>query len=172
MLEAKSNIFNIQNQNNDKINIKNIKNITKEDEIFITKNDLSIIDVFFNNSYSKVIINDDYSEFHKYEINLEIKADKILKNKKLISDDIFVFKYKNEDLEFKNKDICSKFKKKITEQELIINEKIIFYEFFEKNKGNMNLYLKLLDDYANLIIYSSENIDKIEKASKKKICKL
>lgn len=173
LLEAKSKIFDIQNPNNDKINIKNI---IKEDEIFVIKNDLSIYDVIFNYSYRKVIINDDYSEFNKYEINLEyieeMLTDELLKNKKLISDDIFIFTYKNEDLEFKNKDICTKFKNKISEEELSINDKIIFYEYFNQNKGVVKLHLRLLDDFANLIIYSTENIDKIQELSKTKICKL
>ena len=171
--KSKNKNFDVQNQNKEKINIQNI---TKEDEIFVTKNDLSINNVLFNCSYRKVIINDDYSEFNKYEINLEyieeIMTDKLLKNKKLISDDIFEFKYKNEDLEFKNKDICTKFKKNINEEELSINDKIIIYEYFKENKGNVNLLLKLLDDFTTLIIYSCENIGKIEETSKIKLCKL
>ena len=99
-------------------------------------------------------------------------TDKILKNKKLIKNDIFEFKYKNEDLEFKNKDICSKFKKNINEENLILNDKIIIYNFFEENKGNVNLHLKLLDDFTNLIKYSNENVDKKEEISQINIFKL
>ena len=172
LLDAKSKIFDVQNQKKDKINIQNI---TKEDDIFITKNDL-IQNLLFNYSYRKIIINGKYSDFNKYEIDLEyieeIMTDKLLKNKKLISDEIFEFKYKNEDLEFKNKDICTKLKEKIFEEELNINDKTIIYEYFQKNKGDVNLHLKLLDDFANLIHYTGENIDKIEEASKTKICDL
>ena len=173
LLKDKSKFFDAQNHNQNKINIQNI---TKEDEIFITKNDLSINNVLFNYSYRKVIINDDYSEFNNYEINLEyieeMMTDKFLKNKRLISDEIFEFKYKNEDLEFKNKDICTKLKEKINEEELSINDKIIIYEYFEENKGDVNLHLKLIDDFTYLIIYLNENIDKIEEPSQTKICKL
>ena len=173
LLETKPSIIDIPNLSNDKINVQNI---IREDEIFVTKNDFSIQNELFNYSYRKVIINEDYSEFNKYEINLEyieeIMTDKFLKNKKLISDEIFEFKYKNEDLEFKNKDICTKFKEKINQEDLSLNDKIILYEYFEENKGIVDLHLKLLDDFTNLIIYSNENIDKIEETSKTKICNL
>ena len=87
LLKAKSQIFDVQNKGT-----INIQNITKEDEIFIIKKDISILDILFNCSYRKVLINDDYSEFNKYEINLEyieeIMTDKLLKNKQLISEEI------------------------------------------------------------------------------------
>ena len=173
LLNSKSKYIEVENQNKNKINIQNI---TKEEEIFNTKKDFSIQNILFNNSYRKVIINDDYSEFNKYEINLEyveeVMTDNLLKNKKLISDEIFEFKYKNEDLEFENKDICTKFKEKINEEELSIDDKIIIYEYFEENKGNVNLHLKLLDDFAYLIIYSCKEIDKMMEPSQTKICKL
>jgi len=160
LVDAKPIINEEQNQSQ-----INIQNITKEDEIFITKDNFSMKNILFNYSYRKVIINNKYSEFNKYEINLEyieeMMTDKLLKNKKIISDEIFIFKYKNEDLEFKNKDICTKFKQKINEEELNINDKIIIYEYFEKNKGNVDLHLRLLDDFAYLIYYSCANIDKI-----------
>ena len=166
LLDAKS-------RKKDKINIQKI---IKEDEIFITKNDFFIYNVLFDYSYRKIIINDNYSEFNKYEINLEyieeMLTDKFLKNKKLFSNEIFEFKYKNEDLEFKNKDICTKFKEIVEEEELNINDKIIIYEYFEENKGNTNLHLKLLDDFSELIIYSYQNIKKIEKTPKICIYKL
>ena len=164
LLETKSKILNIQN--NDKLNILNI---TKEEEIFIIKKDFSIINILFNCSYRKVIISDDFSDFNKYEINLEyieeIMTDELLKNKKLINNEIFEFKYKNEDLEFKNKDICTKFKEKINEQNLILNDKITIYEYFEENKEDVNLHLKLIDDFTKLIIYINENAEKKEEIS-------
>jgi len=159
---SNSKYINIQNKN--KINVQNI---TKENEIFTTKKNIQ--NLLFNCSYRKVIINENYSEFNKYEINLEyieeLLADEFSKNKKLINDDIFEFKFKDEDLEFKNKDICTKFKQKIKEEELNIDDKIIMYEYFEGNKGNINLHLKLLDDFAYLINYSYQNIDKIKDPS-------
>ena len=166
LFEAKPKIFDVQNKEKNKINIQNI---TKENQIFMIKNDFSISNITFNNSYRKIIISDDYSEFNKYEINLElieeIMTDLLLKNKRLISDEIFEFKYKNEDLEFKNKDICTTFKENINEEELSINDKIIIYEYFEQNIGNVNMHLRLLDDFAYLIIYSYENKDKIKEPS-------
>ena len=167
LLDAKS----IQNKDTIKI-----RNMTKEDEIFITKKEFSIINILFNCSYHKVLLNDDYSKFNEYEINLEyveeIMTDKLLKNKKLISDEIFKFKYKNEDLEFENENICTKFKEKINEEQLTLNDKIIIYEYFEENKGNVNLHQKLLDDFDKLIIYTCENIDKKDEIYKIKIYKL
>ena len=89
-------------------------------------------------------------------------TDELLKNKKLINNEIFEFKYKNEDLELKNKDICTKFKEKINEQNLILNDKITIYEYFEENKEDVNLHLKLIDDFTKLIIYINENENKKE----------
>ena len=173
LLEIKSKDFN--NNNNENDNKINIQDITKENEIFVTKNDFSVQIALFNNSYRKVILNDDYSKFNEYEINLEyieeMMTDKLLKNKKLINDEIFELKYKNEDLEFENKDICTKFKKTFNLEDLSINDKILFYEYFEENKGNVKLHLNLLDEFAYLIKYSTENIDKIKEPSQTKIDK-
>ena len=168
LLKAKSKDDDVQNQNKDKIKIENI---TKENEIFITKKDFSFYNVLFNNSYRKVIISDDYSEFNKYEINLEyieeIMTDKLLKNKKFISDEIFQFNYKNEFIEFKNKDICTKFQQKIAGEELSLNDKIIIYEYFDRYKGNVNLHIKIIDDFVTLIKYSNQYIDEIEPSQTK-----
>ena len=102
----------------------------------------------------------------------EMMTDKLLKNKKLFSMEIFQFNYKNEDLEFKNKDVCTKFKEKINEEKLSINDKIIIYQYFKENKGSENLYLKLMDDFVYLIIYSTESIDKRENKFQTKISSL
>ena len=85
---------------------------------------------------------------------------------------VYLIIVKNEDLEFKNKDICTKFKEEINEEELSINDKIIIYEYYEENKEKAKLHLNLLDDLAYLIIYSCENIDRIKKPSQTKINKL
>ena len=169
LFKAKSKNLNIKNE-------INIKNIYKEDEIFNTNNEFLDTKELFNYSYRKVILNDDYSQFNKFEINLpfieEVMTDKLLKNKKLISKDIFEFKYKNEDLEFKDKDICTTFREKIYEQELSIKDKIIIYQYYDENKGNANLHMRLLDDFSYLIIYSCENLNKIGKPSQTKIIDL
>ena len=161
LLKAKQNSF--EEQNKYKINIQNI---IKEDEIFTVNKDFSILSVLFNCSYRKECINDNLLEFNAYEINYdyieEIMTDKLFKNKKLINEDIFEFKYKNEDIDFKNKDICTKFKESIHEEVLTINDQIIFYEYFEENKGNVNLHQKLLDDFSQLIHYFNEKEQKEE----------
>ena len=171
--EEKLENSNAQNVKKNKINIEEI---TKEDDIFITKNDFSFQKYLFDYSYRKVILDDNYSEFSTYEKNLEyieeILKEKLLKNKKLINDEIFVFNFLNEDLNFKDKDICTKFKEKFNEEELSINDKIILYNYFEENKGNTNLHLKLLDEFVFLIKYCTENIDKITEPSQTQIYKL
>ena len=173
LIENKSNNSNVQNLKTNKINVEEI---TKEDDIFITKNDFSFQKYLFDNSYRKVILDDNYSEFFKYEINLkyieEIMNEKLLKNKKLINDEIFMFNFLNEDLIFKDKDICTKFKEKFNEEELSINDKIILYNYFEENKGNTNLHLKLLEEFSYLIKYCTNNIDKITEPSQTQIYKL
>ena len=164
---------NLQNKMTDKINIEDI---TKEDDIFITKNYFSLKIDLFDYSYRKVVLNNNYSEFGNFEKDLEsieeMMAEKLLKNKKLINDEIFLFKYKNEDLEFKNEDICTIFKEKYNEEKLSTNDKIIFFYYFEENKGNTNLHLKLLEEFAYLIRYCNENVDKIKEPSKTMIYEL
>jgi len=164
---------NLQNKMTDKINIEDI---TKEDDIFITKNYFSLKIDLFDYSYRKVVLNNNYSEFGNFEKDLEsieeMMAEKLLKNKKLINDEIFLFKYKNEDLEFKNEDICTIFKEKYNEEKLSTNDKIIFFNYFEENKGNTNLHLKLLEEFAYLIRYCNENVDKIKEPSKTMIYEL
>ena len=165
----------ILNQSQNKMKVQNV---TKENEIFVIKNNISFHDLIFNNSYRKVIISKDYSDFNKYEINYEFieefLTNELLKNKKLFDDELFEFNYKNEDLEFKNKDICTIFKSKINEEDLSINDKIIFYQYFEKNKGSKgdaNLHLRLLDDFSYLIKFSSESVNKKENLSQTNIYK-
>ena len=157
---------NIEELKKDK---SDIQNITKEEEIFTIRKDFSIQNLLFNNSYRKVIINCDFSEFNKFEINLEfiekILTDMLLNNKKLISDEIFEFKYKDEDLEFENEDICTKFREKIKGEQLSTNDKIALYQYYEGNKGNVELHLRILDNFAYLINYCDENIDKIKDPS-------
>ena len=174
LFSAKSKTFDVQNKKKeDRINIQNI---TKEEEIFITKDDNSINNVLFNYSYRSAILNGNYSEYNKYEVDKdyieEMMTDKLLKNKKLFSMEIFKFNYKNEDLEFKNKNICTKFKEKINMEKLSINDKIVIYQYFKENKGSENLYLRLMDDFAYLIIYTTETIDKKENKIQSKIYSL
>ena len=173
LLEKKSKNFNVQNKKDNKINIEDI---TKEDDILITKDDFSFQNDLFDNSYRKVILDGNYLEFNNFEINFEyieeILTEKLLKNKKLISDEILNFKYKDEDLEFENQDICTKFKNNFNEEKLSINDKIIFYNYFEENKGNTNLHLKLLNEFAFLIKYCNENLDRIKEPSQTKITKI
>ena len=81
-----------------KINIQQIK----EDEIFtfnIPKK-FNFIEVIFNSSYRKVIDTQKYENYNEFEINLDSietkMTDLLLKNKKLLNNELIEFSYNNE----------------------------------------------------------------------------
>ena len=87
-----------------KINIQQIN----DTEIFtlILPKEISFIDVLFNSSYRKILDSETFSyKFYKefqinYDLIEEYMTDLLLKNKKLLNDDINSFSYNNEKFEY------------------------------------------------------------------------
>ena len=139
------------------VNIQNIK----DNEIFSFKlnKNFSIVNIIFNNSFRKVLINNirNHESFNNYEIDWEQIEDNmtdiLLKNKKLFNKNITKFIYKNEDLFFDNIDIITKFNSNYPPEELLIKEKLLLYELYKDNKENQDLINKILEDFKNLIIH-------------------
>ena len=152
------------NNSNKKINIQN----AKEDDIFTFKlpKKYSFIDLIFDNSYRKVIINNNFKFYNQYEINYEAIEEKItgmlLKNKKLFNDNIINFVYINEDLFFDNTNIITKFNNEYIIKEIDIDDKYNLFKFYNDNKENMYLNTSIINDFIKVINYLNNNKDLIK----------
>ena len=88
----------------EKINIQQINDI----EVFtlILPKETSFIDILFNSSYRKILDSEaiNYELIKKFKINYDLieeyMIDLLLKNKKLLDDDINGFSYNNEEFEY------------------------------------------------------------------------
>ena len=137
-----------------KVNIQNIN----DDEIFTL--DLPkkyFIDIIFNCSHREVESTNDYKDYNHFQIEFDLieekLTEKLLENKKLFNNQISNFVYKNEDLIFENIDIITKFNDTYNSEKLIIDDKIILYQYYQENMENINLLMNLLNDFNFLISY-------------------
>ncbi len=99
LLNAKINIGIFNNNCKNRISVQKIK----ENEIFtfnIPKKKFNFIEVIFNSSYRKIIDTQNYENYNEYEINLNSIETKmtnlLLKNKKLLNNELIGFNYKIE----------------------------------------------------------------------------
>ena len=143
-----------------KINIQS----ANPDEVFITNisEKFSFIQIIFNSSYRKFALSENYNDFNQIEINFELVEERmteaLLRNKKLfIEKSINCFTYKNEDLDFENKDIITSFNKKYLVEDINIDDKKFLYNFYQQNKENDNLFKTIFNDFIQLIIYLNHN---------------
>ena len=148
-------IFDINCKN--KINIQQIN----EKEIFtlsLPKN-FSFIDILFNCSYRKIL--DDYNKnyllYKEYNINYDLieenMTDLLLKNKKLLNEDITEFIYNNELFNNQVTDIITLFEKRYNTKIISIYDKEAIYKFCDDNKNNVYLCKNMINDFINLIKY-------------------
>ena len=146
----------IDDNSKNKINIQQIK----EEQIFTLNlpKKLSLIDILFNFSYRKSLdsIPISYKLYKEYEINYDYIEEKIteslLKNKKLLNNDITLFIYNNEVFTNKITDLITSFNKKYQCKNLIPDDKVIIYKFFLESK-NINLYKVIINGFIELIKY-------------------
>ena len=152
-LKIDAEIFDINCK--DKINIQQIK----EDEIFTLNlpNKNLFYNFIFDSSYRKIIDNKDYTIYNQYLINLdyieEKMTDLLLKNKKLLNEDIISFKYKNESFSNKVNDLITTFKKKYLTKEIDLHDKLILYKFSLETKANTCLCKNIINDFITLLQY-------------------
>ena len=145
-----------------KINIQQIK----EDEIFtFDKPDkFCFITETFNSSYRKIIDNNNYEKYNDYLIDFdsieERLTDLLLKNKKLLNEDIIEFSYNNELFTFEISNVLSTFKENYNQEKLTLDDKEIIYTFYDTNKENKDLHKKIILDFMTLIKYLSNNNEK------------
>ena len=85
----------------------------------------------------------------------------LLKNKKLLNDNIINFIYKNEDLIFENSDIITKFNNNtsIELHQIDLDDKVILYEFYDEHHEDINLLVDIINDFIQLIIFLNNNIN-------------
>ena len=140
----------------------NVQNIN-EDEIFTLKlpKNFSFIDIIFDHSYRKTLIDNDYKLYNQFEIDLdnieETMTELLIRNKKLFNDNIINFIYKNEDLAFDNNDIITIFNSNQNKQ-IDLNDKILLYEFYEAHQEDINLFVDIIDVFNQVIMFVNYNI--------------
>ena len=146
-------IFDINYKN--KVNVQQIN----ESEIFNLKfpKNISFIDLLFNCSYRKILDSNplNYKAYKEYVIDFylieENMTDILLKNKKLLNDNVFEFVYNNELFNYQVSNIITLFKTRYIYKDINIDDKVTIYKFYEDNKGNIELHKKMINDFILLI---------------------
>ena len=145
----------LDSNNKNKINIQQIR----KEEIFTFKK-FQFINVVFNSSYRKIIDNKNYEIYNQYEINFdtieEAMTDLLLKNKKLVNNDIIKFSYINEVFSNEVKDLITLFNKKYKTKKISSEEKEIIDNFIKENKSNKIIYKYIINDFITIIHYLND----------------
>ena len=159
LLEAKifSRVLDISCTN--KINIQQIK----EGEIFTfnAPKRFSFINVVFNSSYRKIIdTNKNYEIYSTYEIIWdtieETMTDLLLKNKKLLNEDIIEFSYKDEIFSNEVNDLITSFNHNYNSVEIDSDDKKVLDKFFKDNEINKIKCKYLINDFITLLQYLND----------------
>ena len=90
----------------------------------------------------------------------------LLKNKKLLNDDIIEFSYNNELFSNEISNVITTFKDNYNQEKLTNNDKEIIYKFYDTNRNNIDLYKKIIGNFMTLIKYLSNNNEKNVSISK------
>ena len=142
----------------DRINIQQIN----EREIFnlqLPKN-ASIVDVLFNSSYRKILDSEtlNYKSYKEYYINFDMiedyMTDLLLKNKKLLNQELTAFIYNNEVFGVQLSNIFTLFTEKYGKKNIILDDKVILYKFSEN--ANLDLTKEIINDFISLIKYLND----------------
>ena len=168
LLDAKidKGIFDANSKN--KINVQFIN----ENELFslnLPKN-IKFIDIVYNNSYRKIV--DDYplgyKYYNEYIINIDILEEKmteiLLKNKKMLNDNIIEFIYNNEDFKYKITNLFTLFegKYKYKNKNNISSDKRAIHDFIKEKENNIFFYKTIINDFIELIKFLINNDIKVE----------
>lgn len=136
-----------------KINVQQIK----ENEIFTfdIPRIFNFISVVFNSSYRKIIDTQNYENYNEYIISLDtiedIMTDLLLKNKKLLNNELTGFSYDNEVFANEITDLIKNFK--FNDTKISINDKVVFYNYINDNNGNDDKYRIIINNFITLIEY-------------------
>ena len=156
-LDKKINIGIFNNNCKNRISIQQLK----ENEIFtfnIPDKKFNFKEVIFNSSYRKVIDTQNYENYNEYKISLDSIETKmtnlLLKNKKLLNNELIGFSYNNEVFSNEISDLISNFKYGDIKTSLSIDDKYIIYNYIViENDGNKDKCIAIIDDFINLIQY-------------------
>ena len=83
-------------------------------------------------------------------------TDLLLKNKKLLNEDIIEFSYNNEVFNNEVNDIITSFKNNYITTEISFDDKEILYSFIKNNENNKALYKNMINDFIILIQYLND----------------
>ena len=115
----------------------------------------------FNSSYRKIIDTQSYENYNEYEISLDliedIMTDLLLKNKKLLKNEIIIFSYDNEVFTNEVDDLIKNFK--YGDTKISVTDKVVFYNYIIDNQGNNDKYRIMINNFLTLIEY----LNKIKK---------
>ena len=81
----------------------------------------------------------------------------LLKDKKLLKNDIIEFSYNNELFNNEVSNVITTFKVNYNIGDISFDDKEIIYKFIDTNKGNKELYKKIIDNFITLIQYLVNN---------------
>ena len=159
LLENKIEIGIFDHNCKTKINIQQIN----ETEIFtlILPKEVSFIDVLFNSSYRKILDSEtfSYKSYKEYEIHYDLieenMTDLLVKNKKLLNDDITSFIYNNEVFGNKVTNLFTSFKENYNQKNILILDKVSIYKFAQENK-NIIFIKNMINDFITLIEFLND----------------
>jgi hypothetical protein len=137
-----------------KINIQQIK----ENEIFIIPEKNYFLNLIFNSSYRKYIDTKNVENYNEYILSLEqIESEMtnyLLKNKKLLNDDIINFIFIPEAFSYEITDLIYNFA--YGKIPIDIDDKISIFNFIKNNDGNIEKYQRIINDFIIIIKYLNE----------------
>ena len=145
-------ILDMKNLNLQKANIQQIE----EKELLTLKlpENVLFIDLLFSSSYRKILDNNSM-KYKEYNINFDFIEERLfellLKNKKLLNEDITEFIYNNELFSFQLNDFFTSIRKKYTAKLLKLDGETI-YKFCKENQ-NIQLHKKILNSFIELMRY-------------------
>ena len=153
LLDKKIDMGIFNNNCKNKINIQQLK----ENEIFtfdIPKK-FNFFNVLCNSSYRKVIDTDNYENYNDYVIHLDSTESEmtelLLKNKKLLNNELEYFNFNNEAFTYEINDLISNFK--YGDMEISNKDKLVIYDYITLNDGNNEIYKKIINNFITLIEY-------------------
>jgi hypothetical protein len=148
--------FNKKNMNIDKINVQQIK----EDEIFTLNVHEKFSFILFNSSYREIIDNKKYEKYSQYIIDFDsiekAMTDLLLKNKKLLNEDIFEFSYHQETFSYEVNDLITTFKNNYGTIEINTDDEKVLKKFFKSNEINKIKCKILINDFITLLQYLND----------------
>ena len=80
----------------------------------------------------------------------------LLKNKRLLSDEVNEFIYKNEVFDHKATNLIALFKKRYNIKNIDTFDKVSIYKFYEYNKNNSHFCKNMINDFIELIKYLND----------------